>query len=317
MRPFRLWRRRTHLGAVLSMAMAWIAPAAAEEVRIEHLGLALVGNLEGGSAGTSGTVVLIVHNALSLHSAAGPRALQAALAARGRTSLAITLSLGLEARRKPLDCGFDHDHRDADAVQEIVAWSQWLVERGATSLVLVGEGTGALQVAMEPETADPSAQAEKPAAAPPKPPLAGLVLVGPPPTGVGDRAADYKVRFGADLATVVAEARRVATEAGEDTSIEVPGFLGCTRARVTAGAFLDAYDPERAPDLVALLAKRRLPTLVFLAEDDPRRAPLGRSAEPHFNIETEILSTTPAAAEGLAEPKIGARIADFSGRFGR
>lgn len=306
--------------AALGLAAMWLAmsPAAAEEVRIEHLGLALTGNLEGREPAASGTVVLIVHDAFSLHGADGPRALQAALTARGRTSLAITLSLGIEARRKPFDCGFDHDHRDADAAQEIMAWAQWLTERGAKALVLVGEGTGALQAAMEPTPPEPAAATDDPPPAKP-PPVAGLVLVAPVPTSPEARADAYRRRFGADLDAVLAEARRVATEGGEDTAFEGPGFLTCPRARVTAGAFLDAYDPERGLDLAPRLAARRLPTLVFLAADDPRRPAFAGALASglDFKFETQILSTAPAPAGRLAEPEVAARIGAFVDRLDR
>ena len=290
------------------------APAAAEEIKVEHLGLELIGNLElaGDTLGAARAVVLIVHDALAFHGASGPRGLQTALAGRRWPSLAITLSLGIEARRKPFNCTFEHDHRDGDAAAEIAAWLHWLVGQGAKAVVLAGEGRGALQVAMDappPDTA--SEPATGPAAASV---IRGLVLIAPAPSDPPARVADYRARFASDLEAVLAEAQRVAGDAGEDTSIDVPGFLACARSRVTAGAFLDAYDRERAPDLVRLLRTRGLPVLAFLADGDPRRAALAAAATPApggsiFRI--EMLSTDPAGSDVMGQAGTAARIAEF------
>jgi hypothetical protein len=280
----------------------------AEEVKIEHLGLELVGNLElaGQQAETGRAVVLIVHDALSFHGAEAPRALQAGLAVRGVASLAITLSLGLDQRRKPFDCTFEQDHRDADAVQEISAWTEWLAGRGAKSVVLTGEGAGALQVATPPETSHAAVR--------------GLVLIAPGPSDDTAVAADYRARFGSGLADVLANAHRVGAEAGEDTIMDVPGFLTCPRARVTAGAFLDAYDRAGRPSLASLLRQRGLPVLLFLGPDDSR-APSFRQAGPSSTggpmFEIEELSTGGKGRDPAAGRRAAGHIADFVERQSR
>jgi hypothetical protein len=299
--------------AVAMMAAVPLAdPAAADEAKIEHLGLELIGNLEtaSGELGSARAIVLIVPDALAVHSADGPRALQAGLVAHRIPSLAITLSLGMDARRKPFDCGFDHDHRDSDAAQEIAAWVQWLVAQGARAVVLVGEGRGALQVALEA----PAQDAGTGPSADPATAVRGLVVIAPSPSDPPSRAADFRSRYGTDLGPVLAEAHRVGRESGEDSSIDVPGFLGCARARATAGAFLDAYDPERAPDLVRLVRKRGLPTLAFLPPDDPRRAAFSVATNPiagGATLRIEMLSTDPGGPDILAQPGTAARVAAF------
>ncbi len=286
----------------------------ADEVKVEHLGLELIGNLDlaGGTLAAAPTVVVIVHDALAFHGASGPRALQVALAGHRQSSLAITLSLGIEARRKPFDCTFEHDHRDGDAAGEIAAWIRWLVGQGAKAVVLAGEGRGALQVAMEAPSPD---TASEPTTAPAVgPAIRGLVLISPAPSDPPARIADYRARFARDLDLVLADAQRVASEAGEDTSIDVPGFLGCVRSRVTAGAFLDAYDRERAPDLVRLLRARGIPVLAFLADGDPRRAALAAAATPApggSTLRIEMLSTDPGGADVMEQAGTAAGIAGF------
>jgi hypothetical protein len=117
---------------------------------------------------------------------------------------------------------------------------------------------------------------------------------------------------------VLTDAQRAAVDAGEDTSIDVPGFLGCARSRVTAGAFLDAYDPERAPDLVGLLRRRALPALVLLGDGDARRPALAAAATPAPGGSTfriEMLSTGAAGADPMSQPETAAAIADFVARL--
>lgn len=100
--------------------------------------------------------------------------------------------------------------------------------------------------------------------------------------------------------------------------MDVPGFLGCTRARVTAGAFLDAYAPERAPDLVRLLRSRDLPVLAFLAGDDPRRTTLlvpTTQSPGGSTLRIEMLSTDAATAGATGQPETVARIAAFIHRL--
>lgn len=305
------------VGAAIIATVASPGPVAADEAKLEHLGLELIGNLEaaGGDLAAARAVVLIVHDSLSIHGADGPRALQAALTAQRVPSLAITLSLGIDARRKPFDCTFEHDHRDSDAAQEIAAWVQWLVGQGARGVVLAGEGRGALQVALPP----PQPDTDSDAAAKPVTglPLRGLVLIAPAPSDASSRAADYSSRFGSDLAQVLAEAHRVGRDSGEDTTIDVPGFLGCPRARVTAGAFLDTYDPERAPDLVRLVRARGAPVLAFLPAADSRRATLA-AASPlagGATLRIEMLSTDPAGADVMREPGTAGRIVAFVGQL--
>ncbi len=302
------WLRSTQTLFVVMTAIGVVTmtPAPrADDVTIEHLGIELAGKLQ--SVGVQGSpTVLIVHDALSFHGAEGPQALQSGLAARGVASLSITLSLGHNRRRRLFDCTFEQDHRDADAVQEVAAWTDWLVGRGINAIVLAGEGVGALQIAMPPEA--------------PNPAVRGLVLIAPAPSDEAAIATDYHLRFGISLADVLAEAQRVGSESGDDTIMNVPGFMTCARARVTAGAFLDAYNRTGRPSLTSLLRERALPTMIFLRPDDTRKPSFKVPAQPSTArpmFEINELSTGGRLSDLVASLHISEKIADFLLRHSR
>lgn len=264
------------LAAVLQLGSS----ASAEEVRREHIGLALLGNLEvpAGKRIEGAPVALIVHGSLAHHGMEIVTELQSRLKAQGVTSLAITLSLGLDARRGMLDCTVEHDHRASDAVEEISAWIDWLKERKAASVHLVGHSRGAQQVAQY-------------AAGEPDDAMGRIVLVAPPTDTPAEAAARYREAYGADLDQVLAGATKLVQDGEEDTILDLPGFLSCKPARVTAAAAIDYYDPERKRAASGLLASIKQPVLVVAGSADhvsPEVAARVAAAKPgpHVTIET-------------------------------
>lgn len=244
------------LAAVLSLPVA--SRAAAEQVLHEHLGLQLRGNLEiapGKSLEKDG-VALILHGTLAHSGMEIIKDLQANLGQRGITTLAITLSLGLDQRTGMFDCGLEHDHRHSDAIEELADWIDWLQAKGAGRIDLIGHSRGGAQAALF--------AADNPAR------LTGrLVLIAPllentPAAGIGAR---YAAQFGKPLEPFL-EAARKSLEGGDDSPLlEVPGFLNCRDARVTAAAFLDYYGTPR-PSVPELLAQVKAPILVVAAGND-------------------------------------------------
>ena len=104
--------------------LAAVAQGRAEPVAHEYLGLEVGGNLElvdGKSLAADG-VVLIVHGSAAHHRMEMIASLQGNFRQQGINSLAITLSLGLQKRAGMFECKLEHDHRHADASDEIVAW---------------------------------------------------------------------------------------------------------------------------------------------------------------------------------------------------
>ena len=245
--------------ALLAFATVAVSPrpSVAEEVRLEHVGLSLLANLElpQGKTLAQAPVALLLHGTLGHHDMEIIKALQAGLRTRGVATLAITLSLGLDSRRGMFACEREHDHRSADAIDEIGAWMAWLEERGAKSPTLVGHSRGAQQVASY-------------AASAPERAASRLVLVAPLSDTAEMAIQSYRTAFAADLPAVLASAKARITAGEEDTLITAPGFLYCRAARVTAAAFADYYDPDKYAVPIGILGDLQNTVLVVAGSDD-------------------------------------------------
>ena len=182
-------------------------------------------------------------------------ALQANLKARGLNSLAITLSLGINRRQGMFDCKLEHDHRHGDAADEIIAWVEWLQGRGATSVTVLGHSRGASQAALAlVERADVG--------------VGRLILAAPLYQGFAEIAERYQQEVGQPLAPLLTRARKMIEDGDGDTLLDVPGFLYCRPARVTAAAFHDYYAADPQQDVLKLMTEINTPTLIVLAGDD-------------------------------------------------
>lgn len=242
---------------LIAIAALLAMPAKAEPVAFEYLGVEVAGNLEiaaGKSLAGSG-VAILVHGTAGHANMAVIAALQRNLKQHGVNTLAITLSLGLPRRSGMFDCALEHDHRHGDATDEIIAWVEWLQRRGASKITLVGHSRGGAQAAL--------ALVERPDAG-----VAALVAVAPLYQTTTEIAVRYQAAFGEPLQPILDRAMQ-AIQAGEgDTLLQVPGFLHCKNARVTAAAFQDYYQPDPQHDVIRLLADVTVPSLVLVAGDD-------------------------------------------------
>ena len=253
-----VWRA-AGLALTVMLLVAPVIPAAAEEVSHEHLGLQLRGNLvvaPGKSLERDG-VALVVHGTMAHHGMEIIRDLQANLQQRGISTLAVTLSLGLDNRSGMYDCALEHDHRHQDAVEEIAAWLAWLKEKGAGRVDLIGHSRGGAQVALF-------------AAGAPAEFSGRLVLAAPllDNASPDQTAARYEAQFGRPLMPLLEAARKIEeSDADEAPLLEVPGFLNCRESRVSAAAFLDYYAGMRQP-VAELLEQVKAPTLVVVAGAD-------------------------------------------------
>lgn len=257
LRSVRSIRAASALIALVMLTGLVGARAAAEEVRREYLGLDLLANLElpAGASLEGGTVALILHGTLAHNGMEIITVLQANLARRGIASLAMTLSLGRNARRGAFPCDAQHEHRLTDAADEIGAWIDWLKERKVQRILLVGHSRGAQQIAHY-------------TAGTPDPTVDRIALVAPPVDSYAERASRYRDSHRTDLQAIVDRARQLVEAGEEDTLIELPAFLHCRPARVTAAAVLDYVDPDGKSDTLALLRDVHLPVLIIAGAGD-------------------------------------------------
>jgi pimeloyl-ACP methyl ester carboxylesterase len=219
--------------------------AAAEPVQIKPSLLRLNGNLEvpDGRKLAGENVVVLVHGTLSHDRQETMAALQKNLRERGITSLAITLSLGIDDRQGARACDVVHDYALAGAQREIRLWIEWLTAQRAKSVDILGFSRGGAQVAaMGPEL----------------PTVRRLVLVAPTFATAPEQAATYERTFGHPLAPELEAARK------EPLQKRTVDFLTCKQAPVLGATFLDAYT-ELPPRLAA---KTGHPTLVIVAGKD-------------------------------------------------
>ncbi len=224
------------------------APLHAEEVTLRHGELTLLGDFVQADE-TAAPVALITHGTLAHRDMELIEALQDVLAERGISSLAHTLSLGIDRREGMADCDAPHIHRDTDADEEIIAWIDWLADEGHTNPALIGHSRGGRQVARAAAGRDD---------------LSAVILLAPATTRSAERGrAGYESRFGGSLDTLLATAR----EAGADDLLEVPGLLYCPDVRASAASVLSYYGgvPTGAD---TYLSDITAPVLVILAQKD-------------------------------------------------
>jgi pimeloyl-ACP methyl ester carboxylesterase len=298
------------VAAVLLVVLsAWLLsalsprPAGAEEVTREHHGIELLANLElaPGKTLSADGVVLLVHGTFAHHDVALMAGLQSELRARGVNTLSITLSLGLHRRRGPYHCKLEHDHRQNDASEEIAEWVDWLGERGASRIWLFGHSRGGAQVARF------LAETRRPL-------VTGAILAAPSLRDPERIARRYLEWSGIDLAAIVTAARERVARGQGDVPFEVPLFLYCPQARVTADAFLDHYDLDPATSLAATLEASSHPILVAVAEHDLviRALPkVLREAHLPSNVEVAILAEADHLFAGLHTAALAHRVAHF------
>lgn len=242
------------LGAALLLisAIGAAAPAAAEQINTRFRGLTLLADLElaEGKAIEDG-VAVIVHDIGGFAGDGTIAELQKNLGARGVSTMAITISLGVDRRRKALDCAQPQAYRPYDALDEIDAWIGWLENNGAADIALIGYGQGANQVAVY------NADRNNPA-------VSALAVLAPPGFDFARETEAYRARYDADLPELLARAQSL-VQAGQTVERLPPvGFLGCADATVSAGAFAAWYAASPLRDTAAMLARQKIRTLAVL-----------------------------------------------------
>ena len=219
-------------------------PAAAEPVQLKSGQIRLNGNMEmaAGKKVADG-VALILHGTQSHYKQETVAALQENLKKRGISTLAITLSLGIDNREGPRACDVLHDYALAGARRELAVWMAWLRADDARAVDLIGFSRGGAQIA---------------ALAPNLSPVGRVVLMAPAFATADEQAAAYQRAFGHSLAEPLAEAKKSPLE---KFTVD---FLQCKAAPVLGATFLDGYQ-ELLPQLAA---ETQPSTLVVVAGKD-------------------------------------------------
>ncbi len=242
-------------GLALLLALLGTAPSA-EEVTLTQAGLTLNANLETtGADWQQGPVVLMTHGTLAHGRMEIMESLQAALKDRGISSLAITLSLGVDNRRGMYACATPHTHKHEDAVEEIGTWLGWLQAQGVAKVALLGHSRGGNQTARF-------------AAANPDAPVTAVILVAPQTWSEDDAAADYEKRYGKELAPLVARARQLDAEGKGGSLLDHVDFIYCPDTAATAAAFVSYYAPDERMDTPRLIPEIKVPVLVIAGSED-------------------------------------------------
>ncbi|MDV7340915.1 alpha/beta fold hydrolase [Terasakiella sp. A23] len=227
-------------------------------------GLMAQGSLElaDGKSISDGPLVLFVHGTLAHKDMAIVKAQRELLNERDISVLAINLSLGLDKRIGMYDCAVPHTHKHRDALDEIAAWLDWLKEKGATSVVLMGHSRGGNQVAWF-GAEQPNDLIDK------------FILVAPQTWSAKKEVASYHARYQKDLPMVL---EKMLKAEGNEVK-EGVDFIYCPGAKVTAASFVDYYKPDARMNTPSLLNKISKPTLVVAASEDTVVADLPQQME--------------------------------------
>lgn len=219
-------------------------------------GLGLTANLELADGKTvADGVVLLTHGTLAHNKMEIIVALQDALKARGISSLAPTLSLGIANRSGMYDCAVPHTHKHKDALDELGLWMGWLKDQGATNVVLAGHSRGGNQTAWF-AARDPEAVVSK------------VVLIAPATNDPAKTAAGFEKSHNRPLKDAMSEAQALVDAGKGDTVMKGLGVLYCPGADVTAASFVSYYENDdrmHTPNLMGMIGK---PTLVIAGSED-------------------------------------------------
>ena len=244
------------LAALMAAFVALSTPLAAKEVTIGHGQLVLDANLElAEGKGLGDGVLVMTHGTLAHNRMEIMASLQELLKARGISTLAINLSLGISNRHNMFDCNQPMRHRHADAVEEIAAWVEWLKGRGARSIWLLGHSRGGNQAAWYAATRAPKE-------------VTKAILLAPMTYDERRAAAAYEARFGTPLAPMLAQARDFVRAGHGNEPMELPGILHCKNGRATPESFLSYHAPDARRDTPHWLPGIAVPVLIIAGTED-------------------------------------------------
>lgn len=205
-------------------------------------------------------IFLIIHGTWAHNQMEIIAALQALLEERGITSLAPTLSLGVDDRKGFLPCESPIMANYGAASEEIDHWVGFLEAQGWRSVTIVGHSRGAAQVALyQNRLARQSATRKS---------VKRLALLAPMVWRPGEVSSAYERRWQVPLATVLATASR----ADETELIGPYPLLNCEAVTASASTFLSYYDQALPKDTPTILQDVTVPVTVYLGTEDAAAA---------------------------------------------
>ncbi len=243
------------MGLAIVLVFAGSAGAAEQELELSVEGRTTLATLRTpASMGPDTPLVVMTHGTLAHKDMEVVQGIAKALEQRGIASLAHTLSLGADRRKGMYDCAVRHDYVAEDAIAEIGAWVARA--KGLSRLVFAfGHSRGGNQVARYLAASET--------------PVAGAVLLAPVTAKAeADLRAAYAKTYGKPLEPLLEGATKAVAAGRGGEWLDVPGFIYCRNAVVTARAFASFYAADAGQDTAALVARAKLPVLVFAATKD-------------------------------------------------
>ncbi|WP_454622423.1 alpha/beta fold hydrolase [Bradyrhizobium cenepequi] len=244
------------IGLVVLLALARTADAAEQVIELSVGGRTVLGTLRTPAAmGLETPLMVMTHGTLAHRDMEVIQGLTKALEQRGIASLAHTLALGIDRRTGMYECAKRHDYVAAEAIAEIGAWvtrAQSLSQR----VYAFGHSRGGNQVARY-------------LAASGTPLLAGAVLLAPVTAGAeASLRASYAQTYGTPLGPFLEQATKAVGAGRGGEWMDVPGFIYCRNAVVTARAFASFYGADPGQDTAALVAQLKMPVVVIVGTKD-------------------------------------------------
>lgn len=262
-------RKATRVAGIVGVAFALMATGGIDALRAEDRvvtlstqGIVGLADLAEAGRATTTPILVLIHDAQGHKESEVIRRLRQALVERGVSVLAPTLTLGIDRRAGAIDCRQVQGRTLADMVPEVEDWVNYARTTGSRKVFVAGLGMGANLVARYLAVA---------------PTVAGAIFVDPHGKAEDEQAAeDYEKRYGAPVATILAEAESMMATQRPDKGFDVPGFLNCASARITARAFMSFYALDAKRDTLSLMPQIRTPVLVLATEPGARASALTR-----------------------------------------
>ncbi len=228
--------------------------ALAFEVVLPFRGIKLLGNLEiAPKRSIQDGVIVMLHDSLLTHNHDTMNLLQTQLAEKGYNTLAITLSLSFTNRTSNLTCADSQLHKHTDALYELRAWHEWLINHRAGPLVLLGHGRGANQAVWYSMDALNDFR---------KNDIVGLITLAPMSFYPETISQGFSQQYGLDLAD---EYDWIEKSVG---MVRDHAFLNCESTNFHSTSFTSYYQNDVRKHTPWLLSKSVIPSLVLLAQKD-------------------------------------------------